>query len=91
MEYTIKFCAGCYLQHAVNMAEGLLEKHVHDDDFAVRLVSGASGQFDVALDGKTLYSKRETGRLPTGEDIESGLEVTEMTEAETDDDGARCC
>ncbi len=91
MEYTIKFCAGCYLQHAVNMAEGLLEKHVHDDDFAVRLVSGASGQFDVALDGKTLYSKQETGRLPTGEDIESGLDATEMAEAETDDDGARCC
>ncbi|MDG7037441.1 MAG: Rdx family protein [Nitrososphaerota archaeon] len=91
MEYTIKFCVSCYLQHAVNMADGLLEKHAHDEGFTVRLMPGASGQFDVALDGKTLYSKQESGRLPTSEDIGSELDVTEMTEAGTDDDGACCC
>ncbi|MEM3197061.1 MAG: Rdx family protein [Conexivisphaerales archaeon] len=56
----VKFCVSCYLQHAMNMADGHLEKHAHDEGFAVKLISGASGQFDVTLDDEWLYSKQES-------------------------------
>ena len=30
---------------------------------------GSQGQFDVNVDGKTVYSAQETGRLPTADEI----------------------
>ncbi len=33
------------------------------------LVKGAGGIFDVAVDGKLIYSKHETGTFPTHDEI----------------------
>jgi len=35
----------------------------------VELVPGVAGVFDVTVDGKLVYSKKQTGRFPTDEEI----------------------
>ncbi|MDG7010129.1 MAG: Rdx family protein [Nitrososphaerota archaeon] len=85
MEYAIKFCVGCYLPNAMDFANALLEKHAHDGSFALKLVPGESGQFDVKRDNETIYSKRETKRLPVPGEIESGLRSFAGIELESAD------
>jgi len=36
----------------------------------VELSAGKTGQFDVVIDGKTVYSRYETGRFPWEADLE---------------------
>lgn len=36
----------------------------------VELQTGKSGQFDIALDGKLVYSRYETGRFPWEADLD---------------------
>ncbi len=36
----------------------------------VEMQTGKSGQFDVSIDGKPAYSRYETGRFPTEEDLQ---------------------
>lgn len=36
----------------------------------VEVQAGKSGQFDVVVDGRLVYSRRETGRFPSAEDLE---------------------
>jgi selT/selW/selH-like putative selenoprotein len=35
------------------------------------LVPGVAGVFDVTVDGRLAYSKKQTGRFPTDEEIEA--------------------
>jgi predicted Rdx family selenoprotein len=35
----------------------------------VDIVPGKVGQFDIVVDGKTVYSRHATGRLPSGDDL----------------------
>jgi selT/selW/selH-like putative selenoprotein len=35
------------------------------------LVPGVAGVFDVMVDGRLAYSKKQTGRFPTDEEIEA--------------------
>jgi len=37
------------------------------------LIQGKGGVFDVVVDGRLIYSKKETGRFPTHEEILSQL------------------
>ena len=83
MEYTIEFCVGCYLPNAMDFANALLEKHAHDASFALKLVPGDSGQFDVKRDKEMIYSKRETKGLPVPGEIESGLRSFAGIESES--------
>ena len=39
-----------------------------------RLIAGKNGIFDVVVDGKRIYSKGETGRFPTNQEILELLE-----------------
>ena len=34
-----------------------------------KLVKGGGGQFDVALDGKLIFSKKQAGRFPNPQEI----------------------
>ena len=34
-------------------------------------VKGRSGQFDIIVDGAVVYSKAETGRFPTDEEVDA--------------------
>lgn len=36
----------------------------------VEITTGKSGQFDVAVEGKTVYSRYETGRFPSEADLQ---------------------
>ncbi len=38
------------------------------------MTKGSGGIFDVAVDGARIYSKHETGRFPTQDEILSGIE-----------------
>jgi selT/selW/selH-like putative selenoprotein len=37
----------------------------------VEIAPGKSGQFDVTVDGKVAYSRAQTGRFPTDEEIDA--------------------
>jgi len=37
----------------------------------VELVEGASGQFDIALDGRVVYSRANTGRFPSDAELDA--------------------
>ena len=41
----------------------------------VDLQPGKSGQFDVAVDGKLAYSKYQTGRFPTDDEVDALAEA----------------
>jgi len=40
---------------------------------AVTLIEGSGGNFDVKVDGKLIYSKKETGRFPEDAEILQAL------------------
>ena len=42
-------------------------------DVEAELIEGASGIFDVTVDGKKIYSKHDTGRFPEEDEILSQL------------------
>ncbi len=90
MQYEIEFCVSCYLPDALSLTDALLEKHVHDEGFALKLVPGASGQFDVRRDDRVVYSKEETKRLPTAREIEPDLQAPARIELEPAA-AKRCC
>jgi len=37
----------------------------------VELVPGGGGVFDITVDGRLAYSKKQTGRFPTDEEIDA--------------------
>jgi len=90
MQYEIKFCVSCYLPDALRLTDALLEKHVHDKGFALKLLPGESGQFDVRRDDQVVYSKAETKRLPTAGEIEPDLQAPARIELEPAA-AKRCC
>jgi selT/selW/selH-like putative selenoprotein len=42
----------------------------------VRLRAGAPGALDVYVDGKQIYSKKKTGRLPTATELIASIRAT---------------
>ena len=45
-----------------------LEQHGHSD---IDIAPGKSGQFDVTIDGKLAFSKYQTGRFPTDDEVDA--------------------
>ena len=41
------------------------------DGAEIELVEGSGGVFEIAFDGRLVYSKKATGRFPTPEEVES--------------------
>jgi selT/selW/selH-like putative selenoprotein len=37
----------------------------------VELVPGVAGVFEITVDGKLLFSKKQTGRFPTDEEVDA--------------------
>jgi len=37
----------------------------------VELVPGVGGVFEITIDGKLLFSKKQTGRFPTDEEVDA--------------------
>ena len=70
--YEMNFCVACYLPDALPLIGGVLKEHAHDEGFQLTMVPGASGSFDVVVNGKPIYSKAKSGRLPTLGDLGIG-------------------
>jgi selenoprotein W-related protein len=41
---------------------------------SVELIEGSGGVFDVVVDGRLIYSKKQTGRFPEHDEVLSQLE-----------------
>ncbi len=60
MKATITYCVMWnYLPDAERVSDELKSKGIKVD-----LIKGSNGVFDVEIDGKLVYSKRNTGRFP---------------------------
>jgi selT/selW/selH-like putative selenoprotein len=83
MEYKMQFCVGCYLEHAMSLAQSIMENNPHAKEFSLTLFPGESGSFDITKDNQLIYSKKASGRLPTTKDLnlsepsDSSIEVQE--------------
>jgi|ADKI01.1.fsa_nt_gi selenoprotein W-related protein len=68
----IVYCQPCgYMPKALDMAQKLLESYgmVYNKKFGVSLEPGDQGIFDVYLDDRLIFSKKEEGRLPEPKEI----------------------
>ncbi|MCA9784565.1 MAG: Rdx family protein [Candidatus Cloacimonetes bacterium] len=54
------------------MADFIRKKTGHDST----LIAGSGGVFDVVVDGRLIYSKKQTGRFPEPEEILAHLAGT---------------
>lgn len=93
-EYEFKFCVSCYMESAMTLSENLIQMYPHDSKFALKLVPGEAGQFDVMLDGKLIYSKAETNRIPKIQDIaknDDGTVVVETTPSQKEKQNSNSC
>lgn len=61
---SITYCASChFLPRAAWVAQELL--HTFAEHLSgITLIPGGGGQFDVAMDGESLFSNKEAGRFP---------------------------
>ena len=65
----IEYCSQCrFILRAGWMAQELLMTF-GDDLGSVALVPGTGGVFEVRLDGETLFSRRDQGRLPESKEL----------------------
>ena len=70
MKIEIKYCAVWnYKPEAAGLAEELRNSLGVESE----LTPGSNGIFDVIVDGKTVFSKYETGRFPDTDEISSKL------------------
>lgn len=74
----------------MTLAQGLLESNPHDTSFSLTLVPGESGSFDVKKDGEMVYSKRNSGRLPTPQDLGLVNHITPLPITENAS-SKKCC
>ena len=73
-----------YQQKAVSLAEAIKSTISADAE----LIKGSKGVFDVTVNGEKIFSKDDTGRFPTNEEIVSQLliaAVKQKLENETSD------
>ena len=47
----------------------MAELRKHRKDIETHLIKGSGGQFEVALDGSLIFSKKELGRFPEPQEI----------------------
>ncbi len=73
MKIEITYCAECAeSDQAVDLARKLLARHDENIE-ALTIVPGDFGVFDVAVDGKLIFSKDKAGRFPSLDEIEKSL------------------
>jgi selT/selW/selH-like putative selenoprotein len=73
MKIEITYCAECAeSDQAVDLARKLLARHDENIE-TLTIVPGDFGVFDVAVDGKLIFSKDKAGRFPSLEEIEKAL------------------
>lgn len=70
---SIEYCTGWgYLPKALDLAEKLLGKY-KNDIVNLTLIPSSGGVFEVSLDKRLIFSKKELGRFPEFEEIDNNL------------------
>jgi len=65
----IEYCSQCnFLLRAAWMAQELLNTF-RDEVGEVALVPGGGGNFDVRVDGTTVFSRKQVGRFPESKEL----------------------
>ncbi len=90
MEYKVKFCVGCYLPLAMGLTTKLLEANSHDEELSLKIQPGKAGTFEIFMDGKLLFSKERTGKLPNTLDLHLGNAQGNETGLTSENTGS-CC
>lgn len=73
LDITITYCRVCgFLPRATWTAQELLQTFAEWTS-AVRLVPGASGQFEVAVDGEPIFSRKAEGRFPEMKELREAI------------------
>ena len=72
MKVTIKYCASWdYLPDASKVEEEITSKF---NDITVKLIAGRGGIFDIKLDDKLIFSKKDIRRFPFMDEITKIIE-----------------
>lgn len=67
---SIEYCTSWgYLSKAVSLANKLLDEHKNSLSM-VKIVPSSGGVFEVSLDDKLVFSKKELGRFPNEGEVE---------------------
>lgn len=67
---SIEYCTSWgYLSKAVSLANKLLDEHKNSLSM-VKIVPSSGGVFEVSLDDKLVFSKKELGRFPNEDEVE---------------------
>ena len=72
-ELSITYCVECgYLPDAIIMLDKLM-KQFQTRLREARLITGGNGQFEVAVNGAPVFSKLETGRFPSIQELRESI------------------
>lgn len=67
---SIEYCTSWgYLPKAVALASNLLDEHKNSLEM-VKIIPSSGGVFEVTLDDKLIFSKKQLGRFPNKDEVE---------------------
>ena len=70
---SIEYCTSWgYLKRAVALAENLLNQHKNNINKVI-LIPSSGGVFEVAVNGETIFSKKELDRFPEENEVEDEI------------------
>ena len=79
---SIEYCTSWgYLKRAVALAENLLNEHKNNINKVI-ITPSSGGVFEVAVNGESIFSKKELGRFPEENEVEDKIRelVNKMSE-----------
>lgn len=72
---SIEYCTSWgYLSKAVALANSLLDEHKNELEM-VKIIPSSGGVFEVSLDDKLVFSKKELGRFPNEDEVEDSIRM----------------
>lgn len=70
---SIEYCTSWgYLSKAVSLANNLLTEHKNSIEM-VKIIPSSGGLFEINLDDKIVFSKKELGRFPNEDEVEDTI------------------
>lgn len=70
---SIEYCTSWgYLKRAVALGEKLLDEHKENINKLI-LIPSSGGVFEVAVNGETIFSKKELDRFPEENEVEDNI------------------
>jgi len=62
------------LSKAVALAKRLLDEHKNEFE-VVNIIPSSGGVFEISLDNKLIFSKKELGRFPDRDEVENSVRM----------------